>query len=109
MKPADFLDDEPLMLKGCTGSELSFVIVAASGGWFLLSLFASVILWNIFVGLILFMVMTPTTVWLVAIGYSYMKRSRPRRWHIQYLAHRLHWTGYFHHCRHIGNFRATRF
>ena len=37
MKPADFLDDEPLMLKGCTGSELSFVIVVAVIAWLLLS------------------------------------------------------------------------
>ena len=109
MKPADFLDDEPLMLKGCTGSELTFAIVAAAVVWLLLAVLASVMFWNIFAGLILFMIMTPLTVWLITVWYSRLKRSRPRRWHLQYLAHRLYWTGYFYQCRHIGNFRATKF
>ncbi len=107
MKPADFLDDEPLMLKGCTGSELSFVIVVAVIVWLLLSALLSFVFWNIFIGLIVFMVMTPFTVWLVAVCYSRLKRSRPRHWHLQYLADRFYWTGYFHQCRHIGNFKAT--
>ena len=89
MKPADFLDDEPLMLKGCTGSELSFVIVVAVSVWLLLSTLVSLIFWNIFAGLIVFMIMTPFTVWLVAVWYSHLKRSRPRRWHLQYLADRF--------------------
>lgn len=109
MRPADFLDDEPLMLKGCTGSELSFVIVTVGILWLLLSGLISFIFWNIFVGLILFMIMMPTTVWAVAVWYSRLKRSRPRRWHLQYLANRFYDSGYFHQCRHVGNFKATRF
>ena len=109
MKPADFLDDEPLMLKGCTGSELSFVIITSVTVWLLVAGLVSFMLWNIFVGIILFIVTVPLTVWLVAIWYSYLKRSRPRRWHLQYLVHRFYWTGYFHQCQHVGNFRATKF
>ncbi|MBC6414484.1 MAG: DUF3487 family protein [Chromatiales bacterium] len=109
MKPADFLDDEPLMLKGCTGSELTFVIIASAIFWLFLSVVVSLTLWNIFVGLILFMITVPITVWLITVWYSHLKNSRPRRWHLQYLAHRLHWTGYFHQCQHIGSFRAHKF
>ena len=109
MKPADFLDDEPLMLKGCTGSELTFVIIATVAVWLLLSGLVSFMLWNIFAGLILFMIMTPTTVWAIAVWYSHLKRNHPRHWHLQYLAHHFYWTGYFHQCQHIGNFRATKF
>lgn len=108
MRPGDFLDDEPLMLNGCTGSELTVVIFLVTVLWIVVATFVSFIFWNILYGLLLFMILTPLTVWLVSIVYKHLKQDRPKRWHLQYLAYTFHCTGYFKQCQHSGFFRANR-
>ena len=109
MRPADFLDDEPLMLYGCTGSELTVVIFLSIILWAAIASLVSFIFWNIFYGLLLFMTLTPTTVWALALASKRLKQDRPRRWHLQYLAHQFHSSGYFKHCQHRGLFKASTF
>ena len=104
LRPGDFLDEEPLMLFGFTGTELSAALVVLAGVWLPVALVLGLLIQDVFIALIFFIVTYMPSVWLAAILYRHLKRGRPSRYHLHFLAHKFHKSGFFKQVQHNGSF-----
>ena len=104
MRPGDFLDDEPLMLLGYTGTELTAALVVSSVFWLPVSVFVLILTQNPFIALVFFLLMFIASIWFTSLWWRRLKQSRPPRFHLHYLAFKFHSSGIFKQCQHRGSF-----
>lgn len=90
---ADRVDTEPPIFKGCSSSELLFLLLASAAVWLPLSVLLALAIGKLTMALAFLTVGVIGSVYLAALVFQRVKRNRPDHYYVHALKRRLRRAG----------------